>query len=86
MPIYYDLTTDLRYQQGVAQGVAQGNAQNEAQKKEFVTNLLTQGDFSDEQISNFANVTLAYVKEIREIVASAKKSATKPPASKKKKY
>jgi hypothetical protein len=85
MPIYYDLTTDLRYQQGVAQGVAQGNAEKETLKKEFVTNLLTQSDFSDEQISNFANVSLAYVKEIRDILASAPKSATKSPVSKKKK-
>jgi hypothetical protein len=86
MPIYYDLTTDLRYQQGVAQGVAQGEVRSEAKKnKEFVTNLLTQGDFTDEQIANFANVSISYVQEIRVSLASSKNSVDKSVIRKKKK-
>jgi hypothetical protein len=86
MPIYYDLTTDLRYQQGVAQGVAQGEVRNEAKKnKEFVTNLLTQGDFTDEQIANFANVSVSYVQEIRASSDSSKNSSEKSVTRKKKK-
>jgi hypothetical protein len=86
MPIYYDLTTDLRYQQGVAQGVAQGEVRSEAKKnKEFVTNLLTQGDFTDEQIANFANVSISYVQEIRASLASSKNSGDKSVIRKKKK-
>jgi hypothetical protein len=86
MPIYYDLTTDLRYQQGVAQGVAQGEVRSEAKKnKEFVTNLLTQGDFTDEQIANFANVSISYVQEIRASLSSSKNSGDKSVIRKKKK-
>ncbi len=64
MPIYYDVTKDLRYQQGVEQGIEQGIEKGveigieqgiekgiERSNEKFIQALLKKGTFSLKEIS-----------------------------------
>lgn len=61
MPITYDITTDLRFMEGVEKGVEKGM---EKKTNEMVRALLVQGDLSIEIIASIANITVEQVKAI----------------------
>lgn len=58
MPITYDITTDIRYQQGIEQGIEQKN-------REIVEKLLANGRFSLREIAEIADVSIDFVIEIQ---------------------
>ncbi|MBL7813682.1 MAG: Rpn family recombination-promoting nuclease/putative transposase [Saprospiraceae bacterium] len=66
MPIHYNIETDALYLKGSEKGKLEGKLE-EAAKKDylFVSNLLTNTDFDDEKIANLANVTLAFVQQVK---------------------
>lgn len=58
MPITYDITTDIRYQQGIEQGIEQKN-------RKIVEKLLANGRFSLREIAEIADVSIDFVIEIQ---------------------
>jgi predicted transposase/invertase (TIGR01784 family) len=66
MSIHYDITTDLRYQQGIEQGLEQGIEQGIEQGdlrrlKKMVRNLLNKGMLSLQEIAEAAEVDIDFV-------------------------
>jgi predicted transposase YdaD len=59
---------------GKAEGEAKGKAEGEAKKSyEFVSNLIQAGRFSVEEIAQYANVPVSFVREVQEKLSKAKK-------------
>jgi predicted transposase YdaD len=77
MPIHYDIETDALYLRGTEKGIERGREkgrEEEAAKKNylFVSNLLLNTDFSDDKIALLANVTISYVKQVRQELSKTK--------------
>ena len=69
MSIHYDITTDLRYQQGIEQGVAQGIEQGVAQGiEQGVAQGIEQGELRKlrKMVSNLLNKGMLSLQEIAE--------------------
>jgi len=61
-------------EQGMAEGEAKGKAEGEAKKSyEFVSNLIQAGRFSVEEIAQYANVPVSFVREVQEKLSKTKK-------------
>jgi predicted transposase/invertase (TIGR01784 family) len=64
MAIRYNIKKDIRYQQGMEEGVEKGRSEN---KTAFVKNLLKENVFTIEKIAELANVSTAFVQQIKGI-------------------
>jgi hypothetical protein len=62
MPLTYDLTTDIRYQQGIEQGISLA-------KLEMIVRLIQHSNHDDAFIADIANVETQKVAGIRRIIA-----------------
>ena len=69
MPITYDINTDFLYNRGIEKGIEK---ERHDRNFEFVKNLLQDGDFSDERIASLAGVDIAFVHEVKKVLAHKK--------------
>lgn len=78
MPIHYDIETDELYLAGMEKGIEKGMEKGmekglekgvekgmELNQHETVVRLIQSGRFSDEEIAEFAGVTVEYVQQVR---------------------
>jgi hypothetical protein len=70
MSINYDITKDLRFQQGINQGIEQGI---EKKEHEFALSLLRSTDFDDNKIATLVGVEEIFIKNIRKTLEDNKK-------------
>ncbi len=62
MPLTYDITTDVRYQQGIEQGIEQGIS---AATRQMVARLLEKGVLALKDVAEVANVSIDYVIKVQ---------------------
>jgi hypothetical protein len=66
MPIHYDITTDVRYQQGIEQGIEQGIKQGISLKtRKTVEKMLADSRFSMREIAAIAEVSIDYIIKVQ---------------------
>ena len=66
MSLVYDLETDIRFLQGTEKGIEIGTEKTKhAEKRLFVTNLITETEFSNEKIAKLAYVSIEFIEQIR---------------------
>lgn len=78
MPIHYDIETDELYLAGLEKGIEKGMEKGiekgiekgmekgmELTQYDTVVRLIQSGRFSDEEIAEFAGVTVEYVQQVR---------------------
>lgn len=62
MAIHYDITTDLRYQEGIEIGIEQGIEQGDLKRlTKMVRNLLAKGKLSLQEIADVAETDIDFV-------------------------
>lgn len=73
MPIHFDYETDTLYLKGTEKGREKGREEEAAKKNHiFVSNLLSNTDFSEEKIAILADVPLVYVQKVKLELANKK--------------
>jgi hypothetical protein len=66
MSIYYDITTDLRYQQGIETGIEQGIEQGALRKaRRMIEKALLKGNMSLQEIADLAEVNIDFVIKVQ---------------------
>jgi flagellar biosynthesis/type III secretory pathway protein FliH len=68
--INYDITKDLRFQEGINQGIEQGI---EKKEHEFAISLIRSTDFDDSKIATLVGVEEIFIKNIRKALDDTKK-------------
>jgi len=71
MPLIYDIESDVRFQQGIEKG-------EEKIERQFVVNLLNEGNIPLEKIARLADVTPDFVLKIQKELKRKKKTPRGP--------